>query len=102
MFQAVPGVWACGVFIAHTRQIHVIPFQTFRRVHREDLHRVTPRFLFGGGQPAFVVLGLFQPREKTQQIANTVGREHKPPGGGGVLIDLGSVCASIEHRVDAR
>ena len=95
-------MWASGIFIAHARQIYVIPFQTFRRVHRKDLHRIAPRFLFGGGQPAFVVLGLFQPGEKTQQIANTVGGEHETPGGGGVLINLGSVCASIEHRVDAR
>ena len=102
MFQAVPGVWTCGIFIAHTWQIHVIPFQTFRGVHRENLHRVAPGFFFGGSQPAFVVLRLFQPGEETQQIANTVGREHKPPGGGGFLINLGSVCASIEHRVDAR
>ena len=102
MFQAVPGVWASGIFIAHARQIYVIPLQTFRGVHRENLHRVAPGFFFGGSQPAFVVLRLFQPGEETQQIANTVGREHKPPGGGGVLIDLGSVCASIEHRVDAR
>ena len=49
-----------------------------------------------------MVLGLFQPGEETQQIANTVGGKHETPGGGGFLIDFGSVCASIEHRVDAR
>ena len=71
-------------------------------MHRKNLNRILPRLFHGRGQAVLVLSRLLKPRQEPRKVTDAAGRQHKPAGGGGVLLGGGTIRPGIDHGVNTR